>query len=358
MMEPSIAGRAGERGTRCRRLRVVFIAADGVPLTELAAFETYFGQGVPGRPYDASLALLSAIDGEEVVTDTGLRLQVNGIHNCPEVVDIVAMGNLERAAEASDAAIAFLVRAADRGAVVLGLGSGARVLGAAGLVDDLTVTTYRRDTPPLTSLVRRSSVDATRTLSSGHNVFTAGGHAGTLDVCRYLVAELVGVSAAEWLTDAVACAPYRFPNFGQAPSRLVGAATEERIAEVVAWLMQDLSRAVAIEDMARRVHMSRRTFARRFKDVWGVSPYAWLTQQRLEQARKLLEDEPELSLEEVAGRSGMSGSTGMTSHFLSHVGMTPIEYREVQRLRRESAGFSEVALAPPYEAVTINAARR
>src|SRR2546430_9884601 len=60
-----------------------------------------------------------------------------------------------------------------------------------------------------------------------------------------------------------------------------------------------LFRSIQLRDMATQESMSVRTFTRRFREEVGVSPGQWLTQQRVERARQLLESS-DLSVDQVA----------------------------------------------------------
>jgi AraC family transcriptional activator FtrA len=58
---------------------------------------------------------------------------------------------------------------------------------------------------------------------------------------------------------------------------------------MMAWLTSDLSKSVAIAELATRIHLSERTLHRRFVVRTGINPIEWLTVERLHRARLLLE---------------------------------------------------------------------
>lgn len=65
--------------------------------------------------------------------------------------------------------------------------------------------------------------------------------------------------------------------------------------------------------------MSRRTFARRFREEVGVSPLRWLTQQRVERARQLLE-ETDLPLDRIAAAASLRhGARHLTERLPRHL---------------------------------------
>lgn len=85
--------------------------------------------------------------------------------------------------------------------------------------------------------------------------------------------------------------------------------------------------------------MSVRTFTRRFREEAGVSPGQWLTLQRVERARHLLESS-DLSVDQVARDAGFGTPQSMRQHLQAALGVTPTTYR---RTFRSGAGDEEFA---------------
>jgi AraC family transcriptional regulator, transcriptional activator FtrA len=82
--------------------------------------------------------------------------------------------------------------------------------------------------------------------------------------------------------------------------------------------------------VARQVHMSPRTLERRFRAETGESLQAWISRQRVERARALLE-ETDLTITNVAHASGFGSTQAMRRHFLLHTGASPRDYRAAFR---------------------------
>ena len=68
--------------------------------------------------------------------------------------------------------------------------------------------------------------------------------------------------------------------------------------------------------------MSVRTFTRRFRDETGVSPVRWLTDRRVELARRLLET-TELPVDRVAQRAGFGTPTALRQQLHAAIGVAP-----------------------------------
>ncbi len=87
---------------------------------------------------------------------------------------------------------------------------------------------------------------------------------------------------------------------------------------------------VSVADLAREAHFSLAQFRRVFHEWAGMSPHEFLQRERLERARRLLENTG-LSIEAVARQTGFSGASPFTRAFRQFAGMTPATYRKNTR---------------------------
>lgn len=88
--------------------------------------------------------------------------------------------------------------------------------------------------------------------------------------------------------------------------------------------------------------MSVRTFTRRFRDEVGISPGQWLTQQRVERARHLLESTG-LPVDRVAQDAGFGTAQSLRVHLMSAIGVTPTSYRRTFRTAASASSASSEA---------------
>jgi len=99
-----------------------------------------------------------------------------------------------------------------------------------------------------------------------------------------------------------------------------------KLEKVLAYIEEKLAEPVGVRELASQVHMSPFHFARRFKQAVGTPPHAYITQVRIERAKRLL-DGTNLPLLEVATRVGYRTQAHFTGVFHRYVGTTPREYR-------------------------------
>lgn len=101
---------------------------------------------------------------------------------------------------------------------------------------------------------------------------------------------------------------------------------DTRFAAVVDYLRTNLSRKVAIDEVAAVAGLSRFHFIKAFGKAVGQSPYQFLLRLRLEEAKRLLSS-PSLSVDDVGWMVGFSSSAQFVRMFKSFVGITPGAYR-------------------------------
>jgi len=99
-----------------------------------------------------------------------------------------------------------------------------------------------------------------------------------------------------------------------------------RVNTVVAYIEEHAAETVGVKKLASVVNMSPFHFARMFKGALGVPPHAYITNVRMERAKRLLESS-NLSLREIATTVGYQTQAHFTGVFHKQVGTTPRTYR-------------------------------
>jgi AraC family transcriptional regulator len=113
-------------------------------------------------------------------------------------------------------------------------------------------------------------------------------------------------------------------------NRITGAARSldhARMRRVLDYIDQNLEEEFTISDLARRAHLSAFHFARMFANTMGAPPRRYISQRRLESAKKMI-GTGRLPLSEIAFRSGFSSQASFTRAFRRATNMTPGEFRQ------------------------------
>ncbi|GAA2239896.1 helix-turn-helix domain-containing protein [Streptomyces amakusaensis] len=321
---------------------VAAVLLEGVHPFELGVLCEVFGhdRSADGLPlYD--FAVVSAA-GPALATDAGFGITTpHGLERLEEA-DLVAVptGDAYPTREFPGELLEALRRAVDRGARVLGVCSGAFVLGAAGLLDGRRCTTHWRHARALAERCPRAVVDPDVLYVDEGPVITSAGTAAAIDACMHLLRQEHGPEVANHIARRMVVPPHRDGGQAQYIERPLPRARYDTVGAVLAWMERHLDRETTVEQLAARAHMSPRTFARRFHQETGTTPYRWLLRQRVLLAQELLESTDE-TVEAIAARSGFGNAAALRHHFLRTLGTTPNIYRRTFR--------GPVRLAVPLE---------
>lgn len=106
--------------------------------------------------------------------------------------------------------------------------------------------------------------------------------------------------------------------------------SDNRLARAIALIDRRLAEPLAVEQIAKAVHLSPFHFARMFRRSTGMSPHEYVTARRIEKAQTLLEVS-DVPLAEIAHRVGYRTQAHFTRVFHEQVGTTPRRYRQSSR---------------------------
>ena len=99
-----------------------------------------------------------------------------------------------------------------------------------------------------------------------------------------------------------------------------------KLQQVLCFIEERITEPIGIRDLASEVRLSQFHFARMFKEAMGNPPHEYITQVRMERARKLL-SASDLPLRLVATSVGYQTQAHFTGVFHKRVGMTPRAFR-------------------------------
>lgn len=237
-----------------------------------------------------------------------------------------------------------LRRAHAAGVRIASICSGAYLLAAAGLLDGRRATTHWMNAVDFAHRFPGVRLDPTVLYIDDGDVLTSAGTGSAIDLCLHLVRLDHGAAVANEVARRMVVPPHRDGGQAQFARPVAGQETRSDLAPVLEWARHRLHRPLTVAELARKAHMSPRTFARRFRDGLGTSPLRWLVEQRVRLAQELLEttDEP---VERIAGRTGFGTAVSMRQHFHRIAGVSPQTYRHV--FRRDAASTNGRTPAHP-----------
>ncbi len=254
--------------------------------------------------------------------------------------DLVVEHGLERTVEADlvvvvpyrdyrapdPAAVEAVAAAHARGALVLAHCTAAWLLGAAGLLDGRRYTTHWRHGDVLQRDFPAGRLERDVLYVQDGTLLTGAGTAAGMDASLHLLRQHFGSKIAADAARRMVVPPHREGGQAQFVARPVAECESELLAPLLDWISEHLDGDLSVEELASRVAMSPRTFARRFKDETGVTPYQWVIRRRVAAAEELLE-RSDASVDRIAAQVGFGSSAALRQHFARERGVSPQTYR-------------------------------
>lgn len=263
-----------------------------------------------------------------VRTTTGFAIAgVAGLETAAEAETIIVPGYREVCDRPPEEALRALREAADRGARVASICTGAFALAHAGLLAGRRATTHWFSAGELARQFPAVDVEADALYVEDGPVVTSAGLSAGIDLCLHLVRADHGERIGARVARAMVASPHRDGGQAQFIDRALpaddGAGSLEQVRR---WALDHLDEPLDVATLARHAAVSPRTFARRFVAETGTTPLRWLNAQRVLEARRLLEA-TDLDVEQVAARSGFGSAPSLREHFRRATATTPSAYR-------------------------------
>ncbi|QFG21699.1 GlxA family transcriptional regulator [Actinomadura sp. WMMB 499] len=313
--------------------RLAVLVRDGVLPMELGLVHQLFGsaRSADGAPlYDV---VSCGVEAGAIRTDADFTVGApHGLEALGEAgtVLVPASHALDETRPADGPVPAALRDAHARGARVASVCTGAFVLAAAGLLDGRRATTHWLSCERFAARFPAVRVDPAVLYVDEGSVLTSAGEAAGIDLALHMIRRDHGAAVAADVARRTVVPPHREGGQAQYIARPVPSAPGPSTDAARTWALERLDRPVTLAEMAARASMSVRTFTRRFRDETGMSAAAWLTLQRVERARQLLE-RTDLPVDRVAERAGFGTGTSLRTHMRATLGVSPSAYRATFR---------------------------
>jgi transcriptional regulator GlxA family with amidase domain len=314
---------------------IVVLALDGVIPFDLGIPARVFGAAVDatGAPlYDVTTCSLT---GGAVRTSGDYAIVVDHDAAALSRADTVVIATQEPRGRLYDEGVpdgplaAALARIPET-TRILSICTGSYVLAAAGLLDGRPATTHWRHADHFQRLFPHVRVDPSVLFVDDGRLLTSAGAAAGVDLCLHVIRRDHGSEIANAAARTCVVPPWRDGGQAQFIDRPLPEVATATTAPTREWALARLREPLELAGLARHGQMSVRTFTRRFRAEVGMSPRQWITQQRVDYARGLLESS-DLPVESIARESGFGSATALRQHFHAAVGVSPTAYRRTFR---------------------------
>ncbi|MBT2388530.1 helix-turn-helix domain-containing protein [Streptomyces sp. ISL-1] len=309
--------------------RVALVSFPGIRAFDVSVITEVWGTDRTDRGVPAFDLRRVAADATPVPMRGGLSLTPDRPLAWLARADLILIPGLDdHLTPAPQPVLDALRRAHGRGTTIAALCGGAFTLAQAGLLDGRRAVTHWN----LVDLLRAEhpcvTVEPDALFIEDGNIWTAAGTAAGIDLCLHLIRTAHGAEVAATIARSMVTAPFRTgtqAQFIEHPTPRTDR-DADALASVREYALHHLHEPLAVADLAARAGMSARSFARHFAAATGATPLRWVLDQRVAAAQKLLEH-TDLSMPEVARRTGFGSEITMRQHFAARLATSPRAYR-------------------------------
>lgn len=310
-----------------KRKLVVATAYDGMLGFEYAIVAELFGRVRPGIDLSSYDFKTCRVERGELTSSHGQTLRPElGLRQLAQAHTIIVPGWRSPDEVPRPAFLRALQDAWKRGARIVSVCSGAFVLGYAGLLNGKRVTAHWMHADELAHKFPKAKVVRDSLYVHDGRILSSAGSSAGLDLCLSIIRKDLGVEVANSLARRLVAPTHREGGQSQYVEQAVLSTDDEDLGPILDWMTRNLSKPIAMEDVAERFGLTLRTFQRRFRTLTGHSPLNWVNRQRVDKARALLEA-TDLSIERIADRAGFGSAANLRKHFDRVLDTTPSSYR-------------------------------
>ncbi len=315
---------------------VLFVAFPEMCLLDIAGPQTAFwvasrsmeARGLPGYARHTV-----SLNGGLVRTLEGVALDTLALADfaTAEVDTIIIPGapNIELVVDQSAQLVEWLRLAAGAARRIASVCTGAFMLARAGLLEGKRAATHWAFCDLLKKRHPTIDVDSDAIFVQQDKIWTSAGVTAGVDLSLALIEADCGREIALGVAKELVVFLKRPGGQAQFSMLLQSQAHDSAVFDDLhLWISENLSGdSLAVEDLAERVRMSPRNFARVYKEKTGRTPAKAVEIFRLEAARRLLEDSGR-NIDQIARLSGFGDEERMRVTFQRNLGISPTEYRK------------------------------
>ena len=318
-------------------MRIAFVITPNMLATSLTnAYELFFAAnqvvrrtGVRANTKTAELVKVG-LNKERLELPSGLSLMPdNGLSQ--EIFDMVylpAMWRNPRPIVRNNSSLVEWIRwQYEHGAIINSTGAGVCFVAETGLLNDKPATTHWYFFEQFAQDYPQVELKRQHFITTAGKLFCAASINALTDLTLHHVHRFYGKEVADHLSQHFSHEvrqSFDRLSFNQEEN---SNHPDEIILQSQLWMQNHLNQAaISINKIASLFGMSQRNFTRRFRTATNMTPLQYLQNQRLSEAKELLQNS-NLSISEIAYRVGYLDVSYFTKLFKQFVSITPKQYR-------------------------------
>jgi transcriptional regulator GlxA family with amidase domain len=306
---------------------VVFVVFDGMTLLDVAGPAEVFAEA---NRFGASYRIVMAsVDGNDVMTSVGTRLNASASIGSVETVDtaVISGGNNLVGRPIDPEVVAAVIALRTRTRRMASICTGSFILAQAGLLDGRRATTHWRQVGLLSRAYPKICVEPDALFVRDGDIYTSAGVSAGIDLALSLVEDDYGADLVRDVARSLVVYLKRAGGQSQF-SALVETPPPQRLQ------LRALTEAIAadpganhtVKTLAAQVSLSTRQLTRLFQSELGTTPARYVEMIRIDAARSALD--AGRSVADSARLAGFGSAETLRRVFVSQIGISPKAYRD------------------------------
>jgi transcriptional regulator GlxA family with amidase domain len=234
--------------------------------------------------------------------------------------------DVENKLEHNKKAIPHLLRLQKKGTELGSMCTGAFLLASTGLLNNRSATTHWYAASKFKSMFPNIKLEDDKIIVDENGIYSSGGATSSLNLCLYLTEKYCGRQTANMAArmlqmDSDHTTQTRFSMFIPQTQH-----KDKAIFEAQQAIELDQEEKLSVEELSKIVHISKRSFIRRFKAATGNTPIEYIQRMNVEKAKRQLENSRN-SIEQIIYSLGYNDIHSFRKIFMRYTDLTPKEYR-------------------------------
>ena len=228
--------------------------------------------------------------------------------------------------EQNKSALPHLLRLQKKGTELGSMCTGAFMLAATGLLKNKSATTHWYAASAFRAMFPDVKLEDHKIIVDKGGIYSSGEATSSLNLGLYLTEKYCGKETANLATrmllmDNDRASQTRFSMFIPQTQH-----KDEAIYKAQKAIEHDQEEKLTVEGLAMTVHLSKRSFIRRFKAATGNTPVEYMQRMNVEKAKRQLENSKN-SIEQIIYSLGYNDLNSFRKIFIRYTDLTPKEYR-------------------------------
>lgn len=290
-----------------------------------------YAKRLHGKAEDVLKVELVGIDMEPVIYNGVFQVTPQKTIETVQQTDLIVVpaidGNIDKAVAANQPYISWITQQRiENNAEIAALCRGAVLLAETGLVNGKSCATHWIIEDEFKKRYPKVNLIPEKIISEDNGIYTSGGAYSFLNFLLYLIERYFGREVAIWCSKI---SEVEFDRLSQNHFTIFSGQKEHDDKEVKTaqeYIEVNFSEKFNIEELANMVHVSARSFLRRFKKATSNTPTEYIQRVKVEAAKKQLESTA-LHIQEVMIKVGYLDEKAFRNIFKKYTGISPVEYR-------------------------------